>query len=93
MLRPSVTGPQRITALLAGLLVTAIGLTTAAVPASAATVYNRFERTCTIGNQNCSKFVQTNPPYRSAFGSDCVTKRVFGADSKYHLPAGQKCTP
>ena len=94
MLQPGKARPNRIVAALAGLSVIAIGLALATTPASGAgTVHNRFERTCTFGTTNCSKFAQTNPPYRSDYSSDCVTKRVIGADSQYTLPPGQKCTP
>lgn len=77
---------------LATLFATSVGVAAFSTPANSATVYNRFERTCFIGNTSCSKYAQTNPPYRPEFGSDCVTKRVIGADSMYHVGPGQKCT-
>jgi hypothetical protein len=57
--------------------------------ADASTVYNRFQRSCNFGS--CSPFVQTNPPYNSSFGSDCVTKSYTGQGGEYHLPPGVRC--
>lgn len=54
-----------------------------AAPAEAATVLNRFERSCYWG---CSPYRQTNGGYNAAFGSTCVTKGWSGTSSYYSPP-------
>lgn len=59
----------------AGAMVFAVGFT----PAHAATVLNRYERTCNQFGANCSSWVQVNPPYSSQVGNTCIqTNRQWG---------------
>ena len=51
--------------------------------AGAATVLNRFERSCYFG---CSRYVQVNGAYNPAIGSTCVTKSWSGTTSYYNPP-------
>ncbi len=59
----------------AGLMVLAIGSTSA----NAATVLNRYERTCNEKGNSCGAWKQTNGAYNGKFGSTCVQyNRQFG---------------
>lgn len=75
--------------LAAAVLITLTGLLAFAAQGHAATVLNRFQRSCNFGS--CSPFVQTNPPYQPSVGSDCVTKSYTGQSGEYYLPPGHKC--
>ena len=75
--------------LAAVLLIALAGLLAFAAQAHAATVLNRFQRSCNFGS--CSLFVQTNPSYRPSVGSDCVTKSYTGQSGEYYLPPGHRC--
>jgi hypothetical protein len=69
------------------------GVTVAAGGAQAATVDNMFVRSCTYSDSNCSVYVQSNLPFRSAYPVSCQTKGYFGAaGGTYYPPAGQYCT-
>lgn len=67
-----------------GLVGGSVGL---AAQADAATVLNRFERSCYWG---CSPYRQTNGWYNPAIGSACVTKSWSGT-STYYNPPGYPC--
>lgn len=75
--------------MLAAMLVAVAGVFAFATQAHAATVLNRFQRSCNFGF--CSAFVQTNPPYQASIGSVCVTNSYTGENGTYYLPAGYKC--
>jgi len=55
--------------------------------AEAATVLNRFERSCYWG---CSPYRQTNGWYVPSIGSTCVTYG-WGGTSSYYNPPGRPC--
>jgi hypothetical protein len=73
----------RTAMLMVGLLAATITIVATGTPANASLVYNRFERHCISGGTGCGAFVQTNPPYRSAYGNDCWSLEVFGADQEW----------
>jgi hypothetical protein len=73
----------------AAMMIALAGLLAFTSEAHAATVLNRFQRSCNFGH--CSPFVQTNPPYQPSIGSDCVTNSYTGQSGEYYLPAGHKC--
>lgn len=79
----------KLAVLAAAALIVLAGLLAFATQAHAATVLNRFQRSCNWGS--CSAFVQTNPPYQRSIGSDCVTKSYTGQSGEYYLPPGEKC--
>lgn len=83
MKRPTSPLAAGIAALVAG-----TALLGSAQPAAAATVLNRFERSCYV---TCSAFIQVNGPYVASVGSNCVTKSWFGNTTSYTLPAGRRC--
>lgn len=74
---------------LVGVLVALAAVLAFSAPAHAATVLNRFQRSCNFGM--CSAFVQTNPPYQPSIGSDCVTKSYTGQSGEYYRPPGVPC--
>lgn len=59
-------------------------------PAHAATVLNRFQRTCNV-IVGCSPFEQVNGPYQPSVGSECVTSSWSGEGGQYYLPPRHRC--
>jgi hypothetical protein len=80
--------PNARLATMFGAVALSLGLICAAAPANAATVLNRFERSC---NFTCSPFVQVNGTYQPSVGSNCVTTTWFVSTSSYTLPPGHRC--
>lgn len=73
-------------------LVLLMGVTLDASGAQASTVDNMFVRSCTFSDSNCSVYVQSNPPFRSAYPTSCQTKGYLGAaGGTYYLAPGQYC--
>ncbi|MEV0606185.1 hypothetical protein AB0I61_07400 [Polymorphospora rubra] len=73
---------------LAALLVVPTIVVAIATPANAATVLNRFERSCYFG---CSPWVQVNGAYNASVGSDCVTKSWTGTTTVRKPTPGARC--
>lgn len=73
---------------IATLLVTPLIAVGFAAPASAATVLNRFERSCYF---SCSQWVQVNGAYHPEVGSDCVTQSWTGTTTVRKPQPGARC--
>ncbi|MFC8617285.1 hypothetical protein ACFT9M_12855 [Micromonospora purpureochromogenes] len=73
---------------LAALLVTPTVIVGLTAPANAATVLNRFERSCYF---SCSPWAQVNGPYNASVGSDCVTKSWTGTTTVRKPWPGARC--
>ncbi|GAA3449682.1 hypothetical protein [Dactylosporangium matsuzakiense] len=72
----------------AALLATPVVVGGLAAPAGAASVLNRFERSCYLG---CSPWVQVNGAYHPEVGSDCVTKSWNGTTTVRKPQPGARC--